>query len=219
MEPSRSRIDRAGRNIRHAAQQELPPAPEDLAVVETFRHAHVEVAAQLNALLDELRAELSGLAAWPLYHVASRPKTRKAIVAKLCRSTTNLSRMQDIAGARLVVPTIEQQDVASERLAAELRARDSLLSIKDRRAHPDVLGYRAIHLVLSWQGRFAEIQLRTILQQMWAQAVEQFDEHFATDLKHGNAPPEWVQWYRDLSVAIRAAEDGEPLVPPMPPSS
>jgi ppGpp synthetase/RelA/SpoT-type nucleotidyltranferase len=95
--------------------------------------------------------------------------------------------MQDIAGARLlVVPRIDRQEVIAAGLADALA--DRLVTIKDTRAAPDRLGYRAIHIVVLWDSRLAEIQLRTALQQLWAQRVEQLDREFGTDLKHGVGP-------------------------------
>jgi ppGpp synthetase/RelA/SpoT-type nucleotidyltranferase len=58
----------------------------------------------------------------------------------------------------------------------------------DTRESGDELGYRAIHVVVDWAGRFGEIQLRTMWQQTWAQRVELADEIFGTDLNSSSIP-------------------------------
>lgn len=74
-----------------------------------------------------------------------------------------------------------------------------------------------MHVVVSMEGRFAEIQVRTQTQEFWAQIVEQLDAGGGTDFKHGDGPAEWLEWLQDLSDALRAADLGEPFVMPQTP--
>jgi hypothetical protein len=86
---SRSALDRAGRRIRHDVRDGKEPQERDRVLVDRFRAAHypiVEVVQQaLTSFfhgpvgLDQERAPIT-----------SRLKTPQAIIAKLCRSTTNL---------------------------------------------------------------------------------------------------------------------------------
>lgn len=86
----------------------------------------------------------------------------------------------------------------------------------------DELGYRAIHVVAMTQHagigeRLAEIQIRTRIQEAWAQTVERVDEILSSDLKHGDGPAEWVAWFLDLSDAFVDLEQGKsPTMPTMP---
>ena len=63
-----------------------------------------------------------------------------------------LSRMQDIAGCRIVVGGILEQDQVVERLIAGLRKSKVL----DRRQKPSH-GYRAVHVVAVAQSKTVEI--------------------------------------------------------------
>jgi ppGpp synthetase/RelA/SpoT-type nucleotidyltranferase len=49
------------------------------------------------------------------------------------------------------------------------------VSTKDTREEADHLGYRAVHVIVT-DGRLAEIQIRTIWQNAWAQVVESFND-------------------------------------------
>jgi putative GTP pyrophosphokinase len=134
-------------------------------------------------------------------------KTRQAIIAKLVREKSRLSKMQDIAGTRVVVPGLDDQqrilDVTLDHFAG---ARPT---VKDTRTDGDTLGYRALHVVVDLGGRFAEIQIRTATQATWAQIVEILDEQGETDLKHGNGPAETLEWLRSASDQLRRVDVGE----------
>lgn len=215
---SRSRIDEAGVRIRHVIREGGSPSDDDLAIVEAFRAEHLPIVVALHGLVSLVQESL-GRVGEPLqlsgdphewFRVGSRPKTTESIVAKLGRSTTRLSRMQDIAGARLVVSSLKFQDIAHEviRSGVERAAATGVRIARtvDTRESGDELGYRAIHVVVDWAGRFGEIQLRTMWQQVWAQRVELADEIFGTDLKHGIGAREWLQWLKTVSEQMRMAD-------------
>lgn len=172
---------------------------------------------------------------WP---ITSRLKTPGAIVAKLRRSSTALSRMQDIAGARIVVPPpgdaaegmtpLQGQDIALVVVQNSLPTAAEIVHVKDQREQPDQWGYRAVHVIGrigSWffggpgstGFHFFEVQVRTQAQDRWAQVVEGLDSRFGTDLKHGNGPADWMEWLHMLSDEFRHADLGEPFtMPPTP---
>ncbi len=113
-----------------------------------------------------------------------RPDKRlESIVAKLRRGETSLWQMQDIAGCRITVPDRLTQDKAVRRLKQLFPDHREV----DRRAEPRY-GYRAVHLVVRAQGRRVEIQIRTFLQDLWANLEETWADEGA-DLKHGVEPP------------------------------
>jgi len=151
---TRTQIDRLGNRIRHGDLTE-----EDrrllLAYRATFLPAYREVT---QAIRDQLGLKLTG-----------RPeKTPESIVAKLRRSPTRLATMQDIAGCRLLLTRVAEQD----RVTGELRRIFPAARLHDRRRRPSH-GYRAVHLIVPSGDRWVEIQIRTPLQDMWAQFVEQ----------------------------------------------
>jgi ppGpp synthetase/RelA/SpoT-type nucleotidyltranferase len=114
----------------------------------------------------------------------ARLKTTNTIIEKLRRERTRLAEMQDIAGLRLVpVKTRERQDALVRRVAASF----SGARVIDRRASPKH-GYRAVHVVAPVAGFLVEVQIRTFLQDMWAQVVERFADIFGRGLRYGDVP-------------------------------
>jgi ppGpp synthetase/RelA/SpoT-type nucleotidyltranferase len=123
--------------------------------------------------------------------------------------------MGDISGARIVVPSLDLQDVTTEFVSTVFVANSP--AIKDQRAEGDDYGYRAIHVLIRVQGRLAEIQIRTEWQDRWAQVVESLDSARDFDLKHGQGPTDWLEWLLELSDEFRKADLGEPYtIPPTP---
>jgi hypothetical protein len=65
--------------------------------------------------------------------------------------------------------------------------------------------------------RTAELQLRTHVQQGWAQLVERLDQTLGTDFKHGAGPSGIQDWLRTMSTEGRKAELGLAYaLPPFP---
>lgn len=110
-------------------------------------------------------------------------KSTGAIVAKLRRETIRLSQIQDIAGCRVVVPTLKDQDRIAPLLSARLAAL-GLVKKQDRRHRPSH-GYRAIHLIVRINGKPVEIQIRTTLQHLWAEISEILADVHGNEVKYG----------------------------------
>jgi putative GTP pyrophosphokinase len=102
-----------------------------------------------------------------------------AIVDKLRRGSMRLSQMQDIAGCRLVVADTLVQNEAVNRLVGMFP-----VSLVDRREKPSH-GYRAVHVVVRLARRPIEIQVRTVLQHLWAEFSEKAADAFGIELKYG----------------------------------
>jgi ppGpp synthetase/RelA/SpoT-type nucleotidyltranferase len=192
-----------------------------LWVVEDFRRWHQPVVGQIHSRLIAEWHEHAGLTQEEV-PVTSRPKTPDSIVAKLCRSSTSLIRMQDIAGARIVVPTLSTQDSVLRATLTALKAWSP--RVDDQRDMPAEYSYRAVHVIVQIPDEFfpddshwAEIQIRTRRQDLWAQIVERLDKDRGWDLKHGSGPAEWLEWLHDLSDELRKADFGETwVIPPSP---
>jgi ppGpp synthetase/RelA/SpoT-type nucleotidyltranferase len=203
----------AGRRIRHVLIAEGTVDIRDLEIVDEFRAWHLpallEVQQKLSVWLDEGLA--LGQEELP---ITSRPKSLEAILAKLERSPISLPRMQDIAGARVVVPGLKSQEAF--RKLVEHRFGAEVVRTTDTTESGDQWGYRATHVVVRVAGRLAEIQIRTESQDRWAQIVEALDKARGLDLKHGRGPTDWIQWLQDLSDSFRASDLGTPR--PSPPS-
>lgn len=119
----------------------------------------------------------------------SRLKTTGTIVEKLAREKTRLGSMHDIAGLRIVEDlTLGAQDDLVDMIVAGLGGGD----IIDRRTHPSH-GYRAVHVVVERMGCFVEIQVRTLLQNLWAQIMETVGDKAGRGVRYGELPadPRW----------------------------
>ena len=170
--PSRKAIDRLGDELRSAA------APSDAALnaLQGWRVLHEEALVRVETRLrDELNLE-----------PGVRLKTTLTILDKLRRMPDlQLSRMQDIAGARIVAEaSLTEQDELVARIAP-LFGPDARLV--DRRAKPSH-GYRAVHVVVKSEGISVEIQIRTALQHLWAMVGEGFAAQWGRTLQYGLDP-------------------------------
>lgn len=171
---SKSRVTRAGAAVRAGNL-----SYEDVAVIDTWRAAHRAV---LNTFQAILRIRARGM---KNVVVAQRHKRRITIFGKLERYPgMELARMDDIAGCRLIFPTINEltEFRAGLHKARFNHKRRNTVDKYDYIKDPKPTGYRGIHDVYEYdvnsvQGRpfkglYVEIQYRTYVQHAWATAVE-----------------------------------------------
>lgn len=139
--------------------------------------------------------------------VGQRLKRAGRIVPKLARfPTMQLDTMQDIAGCRAIVPT--QRDV--ERILTGWRVvTKRLIKLYDYASDPRSSGYRAVHLVVRYDERPVEVQLRTQLQHDWAYTVEAWSGRLGVDLKSGEGPAEALDFLAALSEGMSLEEGGD----------
>jgi ppGpp synthetase/RelA/SpoT-type nucleotidyltranferase len=97
--------------------------------------------------------------------------------------------MQDIAGCRVVVADIQEQGRFVELLKSDFPTQ----RVEDRRKKPSH-GYRAVHVIVQSAGKSVEIQVRTMLQHLWAQVSEKAADVLDPAVKYGGGP----KWVRDL---------------------
>ena len=95
-----------------------------------------------------------------------------------------LSRMQDIAGVRLVA---EMNRTEQNQLVARITELFPGAEVKDRRAEPSY-GYRAVHVIVEVEQRLVEVQVRTVLQDGWAQLIERFADWWGRGIRYGELP-------------------------------
>lgn len=170
MNLSKSELDRLGSRLRNSEH----PADEDLVLLNRYRERFIKVADSVVAALQELSS----------YPVEARPhKSIPSIVAKLRRrQPARLSAIQDIAGARVIVPETDAQDD----LVGRICARFPEAIVDDKRARP-AFGYRAVHIIVSAPLPL-EIQVRTVIQHAWAQLSERLADQYGFELKYGGGP-------------------------------
>lgn len=51
-----------------------------------------------------------------------------------------------------------------------------------------MVGYRAVHVIVSIGGRFVEIQIRTLGQDLWANVFERIADIFGRGIRYGEPP-------------------------------
>lgn len=169
---SKSALDRIGSRL--AASDPIEEA--DLAELAPVLTAYQEV-------LDQVKAELGRLG----YAATTRVKTTGTLVDKLRRETARLSQVQDLAGARIVVPDRAAQDGAVDAIRDALDAAGCICKIIDRRKNPSY-GYRAVHLIVQMDKVPVEVQVRTGLQDAWAQIVERLADRWGRGIRYGGEP-------------------------------
>ena len=153
------------------------PSEADLAVLATALAAYQEVLGQVKVHLRDLG-----------FAPTTRPKTTPTITDKLRRTHgMELSRIQDLAGARITVRNLTAQDEAKDKISEFYTAQGCRWREIDRRKDPR-FGYRAMHLVVHFDGLPVEIQIRTELQDSWAQIFERLGDRWGRGIRYGQDP-------------------------------
>jgi hypothetical protein len=157
---------------------------------DDFRALEELIACHLTAL-ELARPRLDGLAALgtaPLY-ITHRPKTTQTIIEKLRRERgMALARVQDLAGIRIVgAISFDQQDQLAAEIARLFPPDPREPRIVDRRAEPSQ-GYRAVHVIVSLDGITIEIQVRTLMQHVWADLMERLADRLGRQIRYGESP-------------------------------
>lgn len=184
---SRAQVDKLGERLKAG-----PTTEADLRLLDEYR---LTFAGAYQSVIDQI----VGLALRP----TGRPaKSTKAIIDKLQRESIRLSQIQDIAGCRVVVETIVEQN----RVRDELTTAMPQSAVLDRRARPSH-GYRAVHVVAVVDGLPVEVQIRTIPQQVWAQISEKLADGVDPALKYGGGPLRIRQALEAFSEAVSRVHD------------
>ena len=168
---TRSQINRAGRRLRKAET----PDEADRQIYDEFRATFAEPLAEV---VEALRGVAGGAP------VTYRLKRFETTVEKLRRLTSDLARLEDIAGCRVVVPTMREQRDTLGLIRQEFK----VIRERDYQAEPRD-GYRALHVVVHSQGKAVEVQLRTELEDRWANTVEEIADRHDRGIKYGGGAP------------------------------
>lgn len=76
---------------------------------------------------------------------------------------------------------------------------------------PKVSGYRGVHVIVVYDDRVVEVQLRSQAQHDWAYAVEQLGGQLGHALKMGEGPPELLELMAVLADVNDADSRGVPI--------
>lgn len=165
----RSEVDRLGERLRKQL------TADDLTLLDGYRRSFRDA---YDEVVDRIRAELK-------LEVSGRPaKSTTAIIDKLRRGSMRFTQMQDIAGCRIVLPSVADQNRIAVLLAGMFPS-----AVVDRRTRPSH-GYRAVHVIARHNEVPVEIQVRTTLQHVWAELSEKSADMFDVALKYGGGPTE-----------------------------
>ena len=186
---SKTQIDKLGERLKNAERSE-----GDLRLLEGYRSS-------FSAAYELALETICKLGEFPTGRVA---KTTQSISAKLRRESLRLSQMQDIAGCRIIVSDIAAQN----QLVAALKSNFTAHTLFDRREKSSH-GYRAVHLVVQALGLPVEIQIRTILQQSWAELCEKAADLIDPEIKYGGGPDAWKRILEVCSNAVSRHEKRE----------
>jgi ppGpp synthetase/RelA/SpoT-type nucleotidyltranferase len=138
--------------------------------------------------------------------VSQRLKRRPTIIDKLRREPAMmLGRMQDIGGCRAVLNDLEEV----VKVHARIRRTGRIKRVRDYIQEPAESGYRSIHVIVAYDERLIEVQLRTQVQHQWAVTVERLGGRLHQDIKGGEGRHEIHDLLRAISEAMRLEEGGE----------
>jgi ppGpp synthetase/RelA/SpoT-type nucleotidyltranferase len=220
---SKSADDRAGRNL---VQLKKTIQAEDSAVlegveldktlawfraVEWWRALHSR---PLSLVSNGLRYHVGKEAASVDGHVdvTQRLKRVPTIIDKLDREPKmKLTRMGDVGGVRVRLQDLDSVERVTRRLLKTWRTIE--------RPHRDYIwgppgpqdsGYRGVHLFLKKEGVRIEVQLRTVLQDSWANMVERVSRETNIDFKSGKGDPERLALFRLVADGLAYLDRGEP---------
>ena len=188
---SRSQVRRAGERLR----RDEPPTEADRQIYADYRDTFAE---PLREVAETIGSFADGAP------VQSRLKRFETVVEKLRRSTSDLSRLEDIAGCRVILPTMVEQHQTRNRIRASwdiVRERDYQTTPRD--------GYRALHIVVRAKDRPVEVQVRTEMEDLWANASEALANRLDPEIKYGGGPPDVRDLLDSMSRVCEVADSAE----------
>ena len=163
-ELSQKQINKIGKKFRDSIYDE-----EDFSFLEEYKKEYDEILINKTSKLSELiRKKINN------FILVGRLKRTNSIIRKLQRKKNygmDLTRMSDIAGLRIIVNDIKDQNIIIETIKSNLQI-DKIYDYRETEQN-----YRSIHLVLRENNKYLEIQIRTVAQQTWADESEGFGEH------------------------------------------
>lgn len=178
---SPSQVKKAGRILKHGMR-----ATEDdefdidawlnaYDVLLAYRAAHsAPLAKATNGLRSVVRTEGCRV------EVSQRLKRVPTILEKLVREPNlPLSSMQDIGGCRAILSSMSEL----RRVQARLSRNRPPVRVSDYIVAPRSSGYRGVHVVVQYDGRTIEAQLRTHVMHEWAITVERVSGRLEQNLK------------------------------------
>jgi len=221
---SKKKVEWAGNILINKASSE-EDRNEAIRILDNWRAIHRYPMHIFKKRLKEVSEKMDNSAL-----SVQRLKRLPSIIKKLQRAyqgdkpTMKLSQMQDIAGCRVVMPTINQARELYEESYLKGHIKHNRVNEKDYMMFPKSDGYRSIHLIYRYKsdkgkndynGLLVEIQIRSKLQHLWATAIEIVDFFTRQAIKSNEGQKEWIDFFRLVSSAFAMMEK-TPLIPGTP---
>ena len=187
---SKTQIDRLGDRLREGAITD-----SDLKLLDDYRRSFGDA---YDTVVRIIREQLQ------LKPTGRPAKSTTSLIEKLQRESIRLSQVQDIAGCRVVLADVVEQ----ERVVASLHELFPKASLMDRRVKPSY-GYRAVHIMARVSGKLIEIQVRSPLQHLWAELSEKFSDIIDPSIKYGGGDEQIRQMLTQLSALVADFEEVE----------
>lgn len=213
---SKSSINKAGQLLAKG-DGSVDDNNRSITLVNDWRASH---AYPINTFQSTLRSKLENCSSESI--VAQRLKRMPTIIDKLRRYPhMQLTTMQDIGGVRAVLGSMEEVKMLGEEYKERSRFRHELVEEKNYILLPrSEDGYRSHHLVYKYRSvqnptydsLRVELQIRTILQHVWATAVETLGTFLGQALKSRQGDQDWLDFFAVTSSAF-AHQEGSPRVP------
>ncbi len=216
-EYTKKQINEAGSVMRNGAASERE-RKDALKIIDNWRSAH---AYPLHVFYMNLRGKAETRSD---ILVVERLKRLDSIVGKLQRENgMQLYRMQDLGGCRVVLPTLDEVYLFSEKFRKS-RIRHEFKKENDYIRNPKKSGYRSLHLVYKFKtdtsekdiynqySMLIELQFRTHLQHIWATALETIGFFTNQALKAGQGNEDILRFFVVVS-SLFAIKEGCPVVP------
>ncbi|MCP4102963.1 MAG: (p)ppGpp synthetase [Lentisphaerae bacterium] len=216
-EYSKKQVNKAGdlltprEEFKHYSGGKMPLV-DAIKILFNWRAAH---AFPMQIILDFLRK--TSLRVDKKAIAVQRLKRISSILEKLKRENgMNLSRMEDIAGCRVVVENCDQVYDIYEKFKKS-RTKHILYRERDYINNPKPSGYRSIHLIYKYNagkkeygGLPVEIQIRSQIQHSWATAVEVVGTFTKQALKASSGDKSWLEFFRLVSIEFAKLERNQP---------
>jgi len=136
------------------------------------------------------------------FTITQRLKRVHSIILKLKRfENMQLSTMDDVAGLRIVVDSIDQVEDLTNVLKEKV-GKHKLIKLNNYITHPKDDGYRSVHIIYKVDKTpsvHIELQIRSMLQHYWATGVEVFGTLEQTSFKTGDGHLDWREFFTLLS--------------------
>lgn len=192
MNLSKSKIDRLGNELRQGRLTE-----DNLRLLDEYRRSFSsDYEVVVKTIRDKLKLKPTGRPA----------KSTTSIREKLLRESIRLTQIQDIAGCRVIVEDMTEQDSVVKSLRDVFPTEST--SVIDRREKPSH-GYRAVHIIVALSRKLVEVQVRSTSQHLWAELSEKLSDVIDPKIKYGGGNEEVQKPLLGLSKQIANFELAE----------